>query len=899
MSAFAEPPRGLVAWDCLLRDVIALASQQGNLVAEDRKQCKTLAATSIRYGMAVASKKNDVRRKEEKGSQRVAQIMCSLVDKFWASVHDEITAKEHRTQKVTRRKDLHEKQMKALEGTERLLQDRAKLEIGTGATMPPLKLLEPIGDGLRQYQRIGVEWLMSLHTQNLNGILADEMGLGKTIQTIALFAYLAEHRGDWGPHLVVVPMSVLLNWDMEFKKWLPSFSVLVYHGDVKRRQKLRQGWSANSHLCNVVLVSYNTLLADKIIFRKRKWHYLILDEAHTIKSWESQRWQVLLNFSTEHRVLLSGTPLQNNAMELWSLLHFLMPDSLFFESYEDFKALYGASVPSVEVVQRLHETLRPFIVRRLKCDVEKQLPKKIEKVVLCPLSKRQRALYDEYMLLEETRATLASTNTLGILAVLMALRKVCNHPALFEERPVLSPFVVRPSVTTSFVQTAPLRIILGASREPELPSALLWQSSFGTFMGSTIQYAVDRLRNTPALPLVVSQPSQSRHSVKDLAPYAKNYCAHMQSLAEERCTTMRIRHNKNTKRFGEPWDVFPWLACRIIHQVVGKRTSMPFLAPTLSQRCDTIGDLVRLVVIALHRCVAYTQLPTDLRIAIGSLPLRTTGTLLDHNVGNRRMVFHPDKRLLQFDSGKLQVLAALLPRLQREGHKCLIFTQFRKVLDVLEEFLSMHFLRYVRLDGGTHVTLRQRLVTQFNHNPRIFAFLLSTRSGGLGLNLTGADTVIFFDSDWNPAIDLQAQDRCHRIGQTRDVTIYRLVSEHTVEERILLKARQKKLLNNVVLRAGGFQEVGRQTDSTEGALGSSSILDFFHDFDEDFNEGRGDPQRRQHFEGLLRQVEDQEDVQQTDIQLFDEDGPAATSSLVAYGLKVLRKSVPEKRIRQE
>src|SRR5262249_38139601 len=141
------------------------------------------------------------------------------------------------------------------------------------------------------------------------------------------------------------------------------------------------------------------------------------------------------------------------------------------------------------------------------------------------------------------------------------------------------------------------------------------------------------------------------------------------------------------------------------------------------------------------------------------------------NIGGH--FYFPDKRLLQFDCGKLQALAMLLRELKTGGHRCLIFTQMTRMLDILEEFLNLHGYTYSRLDGTTKPEQRQLLMERFNNSPKIFAFILSTRSGGIGVNLTGADTVIFYDSDWNPAMDAQAQDRCHRIGQTRPVHIYR------------------------------------------------------------------------------------------------------------------------------
>ncbi|KAL4852636.1 Protein PHOTOPERIOD-INDEPENDENT EARLY FLOWERING 1 [Chlorella vulgaris] len=299
---------------------------------------------------------------------------------------------------------------------------------------------------LREYQQIGLDWLVTLYHKRLNGILADEMGLGKTIQTIALLAHLACEKGDWGPHLVVVPTSVMLNWEMEFKKWSPAFKLLTYYGSVKERAAKRQGWSKPNafHVC---ITSYTLVLQDARMFKRKKWKYLILDEAHMIKNWKSQRWQTLLNFNSKRRLLITGTPLQNDLMELWSLMHFLMPQ--VFGSHAQFKDWFsnpltgmveGSAEMNRAIVERLHAVLRPFLLRRLKKDVEKQLPQKHEHIIYCRLSSRQRKLYEEYMASGNTRATLASGNFLGIMNCLMQLRKVCNHPDLFEGRPIVSAY---------------------------------------------------------------------------------------------------------------------------------------------------------------------------------------------------------------------------------------------------------------------------------------------------------------------------------------------------------------------------------------------------------------------------------------------------------------------------
>jgi len=180
---------------------------------------------------------------------------------------------------------------------------------------------------LRPYQKAGLRWLAQLYLDQRNAILADEMGLGKTLQTISLLAHLACDHGNWGPHLIVVPTSVILNWEMEFKKFLPGFKILTYYGNQQERKELRKGWLA-PHAFEVLITSYQIVLADEFVFKRRQWQYLILDEAHNIKNFRSQRWQTLLGFRSERRLLLTGTPLQNNLMELWSLLYFLMPQGL-------------------------------------------------------------------------------------------------------------------------------------------------------------------------------------------------------------------------------------------------------------------------------------------------------------------------------------------------------------------------------------------------------------------------------------------------------------------------------------------------------------------------------------------------------------------------------------------
>jgi hypothetical protein len=231
------------------------------------------------------------------------------------------------------------------------------------------------------------------------------------------------------------------------------------------------------------------------------------------------------------------------------------------------------------------------------------------------------------------------------------------------------------------------------------------------------------------------------------------------------------------------------------------------------ERADDVDQLIRKFVFCVPK--AGGQRPS---LAVNDTRGCLSSTLLDdvllepleeclrpfQKAQARLTSFFPDKKLVQFDSGKLQTLAELLRELKRGGHRCLIFTQMSKMLDILEAFLNLNGHKYVRLDGSTGVDQRQRLMDRFNNDDKLFCFILSTRSGGMGINLTGADTVIFYDNDWNPAMDAQAQDRAHRIGQTREVHIFRLVTESTIEENILSKAQQKRNLDILVMDRGNF-----------------------------------------------------------------------------------------------
>ncbi|CAD6187908.1 unnamed protein product [Caenorhabditis auriculariae] len=845
---------------------------------------------------------------------------------------------------------------------------------------------------LREYQMVGLDWLVTLYEKNLNGILADEMGLGKTIQTISLLAHLACSESIWGPHLIVVPTSVILNWEMEFKKWCPALKILTYFGSLKDRQEKRKGWSKQNsfHVC---ITSYKTVIADIRAFKKKAWQYLILDEAQNIKNWKSQRWQALLNMRARRRLLLTGTPLQNSLMELWSLMHFLMP--AIFASHDDFKdwfsnPLTGMMEGSVEfnapLVQRLHKVLRPFILRRLKCEVEKQLPEKTEHVIKCSLSKRQRYLYDDFMSKRETRENLKSGNMMSVLNIVMQLRKCCNHPNLFEPRPVVSPLVLNkqtlhlPGFLFDIADSDPakdqiiphifdLRSRLGgwqtqvSSRRPlveevgnivevlrpptvegfrfcrtnfdarfsnslaatktrrsaDSPSEEESKSNTEPINGHTIsEYlaAIDDSGENPATPVSAQgQPfakppqrpvcsSLRAKTVLNPAPLSistdsRGFHYNMtnggthptRSYADARFSPPLKRPKRTDKfeayvpvKFNDRMN-----SMKRNHRVVVLRRFDSIKRPIL---CNELISLLRLdnskggmcerdeikvslngsTDLLLDRFSMYSEnvVSDALDCRASSLGRPVPGLVRQNKVEEAaktvlsqmpstfdkislsRVVQFPELRLIEYDCGKLQILSNLLRQLFLYKHRCLIFTQMSRMLDVLQAFLSYHGYQYFRLDGTTGIEQRQAMMERFNADPKIFCFILSTRSGGVGVNLTGADTVIFYDSDWNPTMDAQAQDRCHRIGQTRNVAIYRLISEKTIEENILKKAAQKKKLGEMAIDEAGFTpSFFKQSDN---------IRDLFDGEEVEVEAPADAPRDQKDLEKVLAKLEDDVDV---------------------------------------
>uniref|UniRef100_A0A8D1GFM5 Proliferation-associated SNF2-like protein n=1 Tax=Sus scrofa TaxID=9823 RepID=A0A8D1GFM5_PIG len=480
------------------------------------------------------------------------------------------------------------------------------------------------GGVMRWYQVEGMEWLRMLWENGINGILADEMGLGKTVQCIATIALMIQ-RGVPGPFLVCGPLSTLPNWMAEFQRFTPEIPTMLYHGSQQERRKLvnhihkRKG---TLQIHPVVITSFEIAMRDRNVLQHCYWKYLIVDEGHRIKNMKCRLIRELKRFNADNKLLLTGTPLQNNLSELWSLLNFLLPDVFddlkSFESWFDITSLSETAEDIIakereqNVLHMLHQketvelspTGRPKRRTRKSIDYSKidDFPNELEKLIsqIQPEVDRERAVV-------ETNIPVESEVNLKLQNIMMLLRKCCNHPYL-------------------------------------------------------IEYPID--------------------------PVTQEF-----KIDEELVT----------------------------------------------------------------------------------------------------------------NSGKFLILDRMLPELKIRGHKVLLFSQMTRMLDILMDYCHFRNFNFSRLDGSMSYTEREKNMHSFNTDPDVFIFLVSTRAGGLGINLTAADTVIIYDSDWNPQSDLQAQDRCHRIGQTKPVVVYRLVTANTIDQKIVERAAAKRKLEKLIIHKNHFK----------------------------------------------------------------------------------------------
>ena len=443
---------------------------------------------------------------------------------------------------------------------------------------------------------------------------------------------------------------------------------------------------------------------------------------------------------------------------------------------------------------------------------------------------------------------------MGMMTVLMQLRKVCNHPDLFEPRSVVTPFVV-PSL--SYVVPSCIYDAHNCSSATDNLSINLlqplWCGSEGLpSVGAALRHdkiAKEQLRRLKATydkeSLLFQDESEDGECPQELQTLVS---AIHELRRKEKMSKIDFHNQINDRRCqATEFAYSSQLLGAVEAEVDIFRRTYPvelhgkdiFLTPsqllalrkTEQVRADDMEEMIDKFAFRVPRAGARAPILDTGYAQDLTVPTKNVEDMLHEPLEEclrpyrkaraRLSSFFPDKKLVQFDAGKLQALAELLFKLKKGGHRALIFTQMSKMLDILEAFLNINGHTYLRLDGATGVERRQRFMDRFNNDTRIFCFILSTRSGGMGINLTGADTVIFYDSDWNPAMDAQAQDRAHRIGQTRDVHIYRLITENSVEENILMKAKQKRNLDIMVMDQGKFdasQLSGQNEESVSGEM---------------------------------------------------------------------------------
>ncbi|KAF2669414.1 hypothetical protein BT63DRAFT_413848 [Microthyrium microscopicum] len=757
--------------------------------------------------------------------------------------------------------------------------DDGEMNFQNPTSLQSMDIAQPklLSCSLKEYQLKGLNWLVNLYEQGINGILADEMGLGKTVQSISVMAHLAEQHNIWGPFLVVAPASTLHNWQQEIAKFVPEFKVLPYWGTAKDRKVLRKFWDrkhityqreANFH---VLVTSYQIVVQDAQYFQRMTWQYMILDEAQAIKSSQSSRWKSLLQFHCRNRLLLTGTPIQNNMQELWALLHFIMPT--LFDSHDEFSEWFSKDIEShaqsntklnEDQLKRLHMILKPFMLRRVKKHVQKELGDKIEMDVFCNLTYRQRAYYTSLrnrislMDLIEKAQLGDDQDTATLMNLVMQFRKVCNHPDLFERADTASPFSFSYwAETASFVREGNNVNVAYSVRnkiEYTVPRLVYRDGGRLDIPGPDNEKAGWRNKTLHHMMNIFS-PEYIHKSAKEDGIFSwLRFCDASASEVSsiygkdvfQRAVDLRSK-SRNLGRIGAFYDGQDDNKFTPVHalfnikdmnslseKAAGKNGKLEALldmrtsvyeasglgylepaarpqasAPPIHLDCSSQGAIIETqdclfnipmqtalfgVTQQFEDAIVEQKLDPDLiPAAVDMLPEA------DQRLARYTKITVPSMTRFVSDCGKLARLDTLLKELKAGGHRVLLYFQMTRMIDLMEEYLTYRNYKYCRLDGSTKLEDRRDTVADFQSNPDIFVFLLSTRAGGLGINLTSADTVIFYDSDWNPTIDSQAMDRAHRLGQTRQVTVYRLITRGTIEERIRKRALQKEEVQRVVI----------------------------------------------------------------------------------------------------
>lgn len=733
---------------------------------------------------------------------------------------------------------------------------------------------------LKEYQIKGLNWLANLYEQGINGILADEMGLGKTVQSISVLAYLAEAHNIWGPFLVVTPASTLHNWQQEISKFVPEMKVLPYWGNTKDRKILRKFWDRKNMRYgkdspfHVLVTSYQLVVADAPYFQKMKWQYMILDEAQAIKSSQSSRWKSLLSFSCRNRLLLTGTPIQNSMQELWALLHFIMPS--LFDSHDEFSDWFSKDIEShaqsntqlnEQQLKRLHVILKPFMLRRVKKNVQSELGDKLEIDIFCDLTNRQKKYY-QMLKSQISLLDLLSTNndesSQSLMNLVMQFRKVCNHPDLFERADVYSSLAVGDFAETgSFLRETDLELayslknkisynlpkliyhdMLVPGKNNDSGSRQKIYEMFSIYNPENV--ADDRLDNFGWLKFIdvsegelnkVSHQSLIDRSI-DLKEYTSiNYdkLSRIKYVYDDRSyadtnraflikeSLSSLCEIQNSTVLSKFYSIQDNVYTDMYMNVLPPAALLSAVAPPIDVICSDYAFTRNLEAALFDSSIKSSLLPltlsTEAELLKRKVPLSLypKSNMLPTPVNNwfdYLNIRMPSMNRFVTESGKLAKLDKLLEDLKKNDHRVLLYFQMTKMMDLMEEFLTFKQHSYIRLDGSSKLEDRRDLVHDWQTKPEIFVFLLSTRAGGLGINLTSADTVIFYDSDWNPTIDSQAMDRAHRLGQTKQVTVYRLLTKGTIEERMRDRAKQKEQVQQVVMEGKSSFPAKKKEDAT-------------------------------------------------------------------------------------
>lgn len=658
------------------------------------------------------------------------------------------------------------------------------------------------------------------------------------MQTISLIALLREQENYLGPHLIIAPLSTLSNWMDEFHRWTPSIPVIMYHGTPNQRAEIAKT-KMLKHLNSgrptdkfpVVCTSYEMVLKDRATLSKINWEFIIIDEGHRMKNFDSKLFRELRTFRSATRLLITGTPLQNNLKELWSLLNFLMPNIFTnweaFESWFDFSDLqdeegtedFIADQKKQDLIKKIHLVLQPLLLRRVKADVATYLPKKREYVLYAPMTKEQTDLYN--VINDENIDTRAYLENKVVERLTRATNSTASSPRASPQ--TSRPHSVSPPKAEPRQKGKTLELSIRSSprkKNAESPApAPVLNDAFALMMGKK------RGRGRP--PKVAEVKMETEIQPEPEPPVKTNGKRKSTQVTESPASKSAKVSRESTP------------AGSIRGRVRQRKTKVAYRDSDASED-DLLDDEEFEAKITKEIAQEDSVQDSETPMSAEEFKRAKTLDLAKKEIGNKklgnpllqlRLVCNsphnfynpwasesgtPVDETIVTASGKMLLLDRLLPAFFKKGHKVLIFSQFKTQLDILEDYCrELRGWDVCRIDGGVAQDDRRGQIEEFNSNKDMRIFLLSTRAGGQGINLASADTVILFDSDWNPQQDLQAQDRAHRIGQTRPVIVYRLATKGTVEEELLMSADAKRRLEKLVIKKGGFRTMGQKLNLSE------------------------------------------------------------------------------------